>query len=207
MIRVATLASLHYSSASSQPRSRRNRPSLADQLAKAGRSDSITIPTRASFSPRSERQGDKLVRSLSRANTVTYSNRAQIALNLGGLIAEVLLLSKQRTSAGKKYRIRHSSSLQRRSESASSCFSRAVSIQTELPSTTSGHYRNELEATQNEVKILNAIHADQDLVILMTLALDSCIPGVTAAIVKDYSKAGKSLRQPALVHFIAVKNQ
>ena len=50
-------------------------------------------------------------------------------------------------------------------------------------------------------------HADQDLVILMTLG--GWIRGtqvVTAAIVKDYSEgSAKVLRQPALVHFMQSK--
>jgi len=67
--------------------------------------------------------------------------------------------------------------------------------------------QEELEATQNEVKSAMQSHADQDLVILVTLG--GWIRGtqvVTAAIVKDYSENNaKVLRQPALVHLMQSK--
>jgi len=67
--------------------------------------------------------------------------------------------------------------------------------------------QEELEATQNEVKSAMQSHADQDLVILVTLG--GWIRGtqvVTAAIVKDYSEnSARVLRQPALVHFMQSK--
>ena len=67
--------------------------------------------------------------------------------------------------------------------------------------------QEELEATQNEVKSAMQSHADQDLVILVTLG--GWIRGtqvVTAAIVKDYSENNaRVLRQPALVHLMQSK--
>jgi hypothetical protein len=67
--------------------------------------------------------------------------------------------------------------------------------------------QEELEATQNEVKSSMQSHADQDLVILVTLG--GWIRGtqvVTSAIVQNYSEqSAKVLRQPALVHFMQSK--
>src|SRR5256714_11382476 len=67
--------------------------------------------------------------------------------------------------------------------------------------------QEELEATQNEVKSSMQSHADQDLVILVTLG--GWIRGtqvVTTAIVKDYNEgSARVLRQPALVHFMQSK--
>jgi len=67
--------------------------------------------------------------------------------------------------------------------------------------------QEELEATQNEVKSSMQSHADQDLVILVTLG--GWIRGtqvVTSAITKNYDeRSAKLLRQPALVHFMQSK--
>jgi hypothetical protein len=67
--------------------------------------------------------------------------------------------------------------------------------------------QEELEATQNEVKSSMQSHADQDLVILVTLG--GWIRGtqvVTSTIVQNYGEqSAKVLRQPALVHFMQSK--
>src|SRR5438046_8333909 len=64
--------------------------------------------------------------------------------------------------------------------------------------------QEELEATQNEVKSAMQSHADQDLVILVTLG--GWIRGtqvVTSTIVQNYDeRSAKVLRQPVLVHFM-----
>ena len=67
--------------------------------------------------------------------------------------------------------------------------------------------QEELEATQNEVKTSMQSHADQDLVILVTVG--GWIRGtqvVTGAIMKNYNEAAaKVLREPALVQFMQSK--
>jgi len=67
--------------------------------------------------------------------------------------------------------------------------------------------QEELEATQNEVKSSMQSHADQDLVILVTLG--GWIRGtqvVTSAIMQNYDeRSAKVLRQPALVRFMQSK--
>src|SRR4029434_6356549 len=64
--------------------------------------------------------------------------------------------------------------------------------------------QEELEATQNEVKSSMQSHADQDLVILVTLG--GWIRGtqvVTDAIVKNYNEpVAKVTREQALVHYM-----
>jgi hypothetical protein len=68
-------------------------------------------------------------------------------------------------------------------------------------------HQEELEATQNEVKSSMQSHADQDLVILVTVG--GWIRGtqvVTGAMMKNYNEsAAKVLREPALVHFMQSK--
>src|SRR2546423_13408231 len=61
----------------------------ADQLAKAIRSDSITIPTPGELFAALEKPGKPNWTGQYRAPVATtYKNRAQIALNLGSLIAD-----------------------------------------------------------------------------------------------------------------------
>src|SRR5207237_6095253 len=61
----------------------------ADQLAKAVRSDSISIPTPGELFAALEKPGKTDWSGQYRGPIpVTYRNRAQIALNLGGLIAD-----------------------------------------------------------------------------------------------------------------------
>jgi len=60
-----------------------------DQLAKAVRSDSISIPTPGELFAALEKPGKPNWSGQYRAPIpMTYRNRAQIALNLGGLIAD-----------------------------------------------------------------------------------------------------------------------
>src|ERR1700747_403633 len=61
----------------------------ADQLAKAVRSDSISIPTPGELFAALEKAGKINWAGQYRAPTpMTYRNRAQIAISLGGLIAD-----------------------------------------------------------------------------------------------------------------------
>src|SRR5436309_15783589 len=61
----------------------------ADQLAKAVRSDSISIPTPGELFAALEKPGKTDWSGQYRGPIpITYRNRAQIALNLGGLIAD-----------------------------------------------------------------------------------------------------------------------
>jgi len=61
----------------------------ADQLAKAARSDSISIPTPGELFAALEKSGKTNWAGQYRGPIpVTYRDRAQIALNLGGLIAD-----------------------------------------------------------------------------------------------------------------------
>src|SRR5438105_850941 len=61
----------------------------ADQLAKAVRSDSISIPTPGElFAALGKSEKTNWSGQYRGPMPVTYSNRAQIALNLGGLIAD-----------------------------------------------------------------------------------------------------------------------
>ena len=110
----------------------------ADQLTKAVRSDSITIPTPGELFTALEKSGKINWAGQYRGPIpVTYSNRAQIALNLGGLIADGFIAVEQRTVSRSKILVQTSSNSQKRSASAKSCLVAGVAS-TNLPRTTNG---------------------------------------------------------------------
>ncbi len=81
----------------------------SDQLAKAIRSDSISIPTPGELFAALEKPGKPNWTGQYRGPMpMTYRNRAQIALNLGGLIADgFIAVEAQDSQQVKKYRGRH----------------------------------------------------------------------------------------------------
>jgi hypothetical protein len=180
----------------------------ADQLAKAGRSDSITIPTPGELFAALGKTGKTNWSGQYRGPIpVTYSNRAQIALNLGGLLADGFIAVEAKDSQQVKNIGSDIIKLAKALGVSEQLLSRGSSINEFAEHNEWDTLQEELEATQNEVKSSMQSHADQDLVILVSLG--GWIRGtqvVTGAIVKDYSEgSAKVLRQPALVHFMQSK--
>src|SRR5712671_7710566 len=180
----------------------------ADQLAKAVRSDSISIPTPGELFAALEKPGKTDWSGQYRGPIpITYRNRAQIALNLGGLIADGFIAVEAKDSQQVKNIGSDIIKLAKALGVSERLLGRGNSINEFAQNNEWDTLQEELEATQNEVKSSMQSHADQDLVILVTLG--GWIRGtqvVTAAIVKDYSEGtARVLRQPALVHFMQSK--
>src|SRR5947207_13572942 len=179
----------------------------ADQLAKAIKSESISIPTPgelfAALKPgKINRAGQYRGRI-----PATYSNRAQIALNLGGLIADGFIAVEAKDSQQVKNIGSDIIKLAKALGVSEKLLSRGSTINEFAENNEWDTLQEELEATQNEVKAAMQSHADQDLVILVTLG--GWIRGtqvVTAAIVQNYDDRGaRVLRQPALVRLMQSK--
>src|SRR5881275_1957203 len=180
----------------------------ADQLAKAVRSDSISIPTPGELFAALEQPGKTDWSGQYRGPIpVTYRNRAQIALNLGGLIADGFVAVEAKDSQQVKNIGSDIIKLAKALGVSQNLLSRGNSINEFAENNEWDTLQEELEATQNEVKSSMQSHADQDLVILLTLG--GWIRGtqvVTSAIVQNYNAAAaKVLREPALVHFMQSK--
>jgi hypothetical protein len=180
----------------------------ADQLAKAARSDSISIPTPGELFAALGKRGKTNWSSQYRGPMpITYSNRAQIALNLGGLIADGFIAVEAKDGQQVKNIGSDIIKLAKALGVSERLLGRGNSINEFAEHSEWDTLQEELEATQNEVKSSMQSHADQDLVILVTLG--GWIRGtqvVTAAIVQDYDeRSAKVLRQPALVHFMQSK--
>jgi hypothetical protein len=180
----------------------------ADQLAKAARTDSISIPTPGELFAALEKTGKINWAGQYRAPIpVTYRDRAQIALNLGGLIADGFIAVEAKDGQQVKNIGSDIIKLAKALGVSEKLLGRGSSINEFAENSEWDTLQEELEATQNEVKSSMQSHADQDLVILVTLG--GWIRGtqvVTSAIVQNYDeRAAKVLRQPALVHFMQSK--
>src|SRR4029453_1748577 len=180
----------------------------SDQMAKAVKSDSITVPTPGELFAALGKAGKINWSAQYRAPIpVTYANRAQIALNLGGLIADGFIAVQAKDGQQGKNIGSEIMKLGKGLGVSDQLLSRGNSINDFAEHNEWDTLQEELEATQNEVKASMQSHADQDLVILVTLG--GWIRGtqvVTSAIVQNYNEqSAKVLRQPALVHFMQSK--
>jgi predicted ThiF/HesA family dinucleotide-utilizing enzyme len=180
----------------------------ADQLAKAARSDSISIPTPGElFAALAKSEKINWSGQYRGPMPVTYRNRAQIALNLGGLIADGFIAVEAKDGQQVKNIGSDIIKLAKSLGVSEHLLGRGKSINEFAENNEWDTLQEELEATQNEVKSSMQSHADQDLVILVTLG--GWIRGtqvVTAAIMQNYDERGaKVLRQPALVGFMQSK--
>src|SRR6184192_1346727 len=180
----------------------------ADQLEKAARSDSISIPTPGELFAALGKAGKTNWSGQYRGPIpVTYRNRAQIALNLGGLIADGFIAVEAKDSQQVKNIGSDIIKLARALGVSESLLSRGNSINEFAEQNEWDTLNEELEATQNEVKSSMQSHSDQDLVILVSVG--GWIRGtqvVSGAIMKSYDEqSAKVLRQPALVKFMQSK--
>ena len=180
----------------------------SDQLAKAVRTDAISIPTPGELFAAIEKPGKTDWSSQYRGPMpITYRNRAQIALNLGGLIADGFVAVEAKDSQQVKNIGSDIIKLAKALGVSENLLKRGNSINEFAENNEWDTLQEELEATQNEVKSSMQSHSDQDLVILVSLG--GWIRGtqvVSGAIARNYDEqSAKVLRQPALVKFMQSK--
>ena len=208
MIRLVVLPMLALVAAISTVPAEEGQHLSSDQMAKAVQSDSITVPTPGELFAALGKAGKINWSAQYRAPLpVTYANRAQIALNLGGLIADGFIAVEAKDGQQVKNIGSDIMKLGKALGVSDQLLSRGNSINDFAEHNEWDTLQEELEATQNEVKASMQSHADQDLVILVTLG--GWVRGtqvVTGAIMKNYNEpAAKVLREPALVHFLQSK--
>src|SRR5438270_1027052 len=180
----------------------------AYQLAKAVRNDSITIPTPGELFAALEKPGKpNWVGQMRGPISTSYKNRAQIALNLGSLIADGFIAVEAKDSQQVKNIGTDIIKMAKALGVSENVLSRGNSINEFAENDEWDALQEELEATQNEVKSSIQTHRDQDLVILVSVG--GWIRGtqvVSASVLANYDeRAAKVLRQPALVNFIQSK--
>ncbi|PZR74323.1 MAG: hypothetical protein DLM73_08350 [Chthoniobacterales bacterium] len=183
-------------------------PLSAEQMAKAIKTDSLTIPTPGELFAALEKPGKPDWAGQYRTPIpMTYRNRAQIALNLGGLIADGFIAVEAQDSQQVKNIGTDIIKLAKALGVSENVLSRGNSINEFAENSEWDTLQEELEATQNEVKTSMQSHQDQDLVILVSLG--GWIRGtqvVSASVIKNYDeRSAKVLRQPAVINFIHSK--
>ncbi|HWY50204.1 MAG TPA: hypothetical protein VNW72_01860 [Chthoniobacterales bacterium] len=180
----------------------------AEQLAKAIRNDSISIPTPGELFAALEKPGKpNWVDQMRGPVGTTYKSRPQIALNLGSLIADGFIAVEAKDSQQVKNIGTDIIKLAKALGVSENVLSRGNSINEFAENDEWDALQEELEATQNEVKSSMQSHRDQDLIILVSVG--GWIRGtqaVSSAVMQNYDeRAAKVLRQPALVNFIQSK--
>jgi hypothetical protein len=208
MIRLATLAAIILTGGIYVAMGAETGRIPTDQLAKAATSDSFSIPTPGELFAALGKTGKINWAGQYRGPMpVTYRDRPQIALNLGGLIADGFIAVEAKDGQQVKNIGSDIIKLAKALGVSEKLLGRGSSINDFAENNEWDTLQEELEATQNEVKSSMQSHSDQDLVILVTLG--GWIRGtqvVTSAIVQNYDeRSAKVLRQPALVHFMQSK--
>jgi len=208
MIRLATLSVIALAGSTFVAFGAETARITADQMANAAKTDSVSIPTPGELFAALEKTGKTNWAGQYRGPIpVTYRDRAQIALNLGGLIADGFIAVEAKDGQQVKNIGADIIKLAKALGVSEKLLGRGSSINEFAGNNEWDTLQEELEATQNEVKSSMQSHADQDLVILVTLG--GWIRGtqvVTSAIMQNYDEsAAKVLRQPALVHFMQSK--
>lgn len=185
-----------------------SRSLTSDQLAKAIKSDTITIPTPGELFAALEKPGKTDWSGQYRGPIpTTYSNRAQIALNLGGLIADGFIAVEAQDSQQVKNIGTDILKLAKALGVSENVLGRGKSINDFAENNQWEALQEELEATQNEVKASMQSNQDPDYIILVSLG--GWIRGtqvVSGSVLANYTEASaKVLRQPALVEYIQTK--
>jgi hypothetical protein len=180
----------------------------AEQMAKAIRNDSISIPTPGELFAALEKPGKpNWVGQMRGPVATSYKNRPQIALNLGSFIADGFIAVEAKDSQLVKNIGTDIIKLAKALGVSENVLSRGNSINEFAENDEWDALQEELEATQNEVKSSMQSHRDQDLIILVSVG--GWIRGtqvVSTAVMQNYDEsAAKVLRQPALVNFIQSK--
>lgn len=180
----------------------------SDEMAKAVRMDALTIPTPGELfaalnklaKPNWQAQYRPPIRT-------TFTSRPQIALNLGGLIADGYIAVEAEDPQQVKNTGKDIVSLAKSLGVSENVLRRGKSIEEFADSNEWSTLKEELEATQNEVKLAMGEQDDQELVTLVTLgAWIRGTESVSGWISDNFTpESAKLLRQPAVIVFLRSK--
>ena len=183
-------------------------PLTAEQMASSASFDAMTVPTPGELFAALNKQCKPNWGAQARGPINTaYSDRAQAALNLGGLIADGYIAVEAQDGQQVKNLGRDILALAKNLGISKEILARGNSIQQFADDNDWNSLKEELEATQNEVKQeMDALH-DEELVTL--LSLGGWIRGtqvVSDVVLKNFSQQTSCiLRQPALVEYLRGK--
>ncbi|MGI8432163.1 MAG: hypothetical protein ACR2MW_07740 [Chthoniobacterales bacterium] len=179
-----------------------------NEIAQAIRTDEVTIPTPGeTFAALGKPTKPDWTAAFRGPIAMNYKTRAQIALNLGGLIADGFIAIEAQDSQQVKNTGGAILKMAKALGVSENILARGNSINQFAENDEWPALQEELEATQNEVKTSMETHRDQDLVILVSLG--GWIRGaqvVSDVVAKNYDEhLAQALRQPELLRFIHSK--
>lgn len=183
-------------------------PITAEEMRAALRTDDFTIPTPGEFMAALNKVGKPDWSAKERRPIPTdFPTRGQRALNLGTLIADGYIAVEAESKAGVKNCGKDISAMAKGLGVAEAITSRGASL---IDFAEEGQWdtlREELEATQNEVKAKFAEGSDKDLITLVTVgAWFRGTEAIASHVAKTYTADGAQLlRQPGIVDFLAAK--
>jgi hypothetical protein len=183
-------------------------PLTSEEMKQAVTIDTITVPTPGEFFQAIDKGGKPNWASQFRPPTqIDGTSRAQMALNLGTLIADGYIAVEAQDGQQVKNIGRDVLTLAKKLSVSDSVIARGKSISQFAESGAWDQLNEELEATQNEVKKALEENRDTDLITLVSIG--GWIRGtqvVTGLLVQTYSpEVAKLLRQPELVDYLRGK--
>jgi hypothetical protein len=181
------------------------KPLSPEEITGAARTDSLSIPMPGEFMAALNKLGKLDWASKFRAPIATsYTSRPQMALNLGGLIADGYIAIEAEDSQQVKNIGKDVLNLAKALGVSKDVLERSSSITAFAEKNQWDQLKEELEATQNEVKQAMAEAKDQDLVILVTVG--GWLRGmevISGHVATHYTELGaKLLRQPGVATFL-----
>ena len=176
-----------------------------EQIGQVVRIESITIPMPGEFFAAINKQGRPNWKQLVRTGTPEATDsRSQIALILGTLVADGYIAVEAQDSQGVKNIGKEIINLAKKLNVSQSVLGRGNSINDFAENNDWNALREELEATQNEVKLDMFEQKDSSLVTLVTLG--AWVRGTELAsglIEGSYTpEFARLLRQPAIIEFL-----
>lgn len=180
----------------------------SDEISHAVTQDSFTVPTPGELLAALNKVGKPNWQAQYRPPIPTaYTSRPQIALNLGGLIADGYLAVEAEDSQQVKNIGKDIMTLAKTLGISENVLKRGKSIEDFAENNEWSTLKEELEATQNEVKLAMDEQHDEELTTLVTLG--GWIRGTEAVsgwIANNYSEPeAKLLRQPAIIELLRAR--
>lgn len=179
-----------------------------EEMAGATRLDALAVPTPGELFAALDKVAKPNWQTQYRPPIPTaFTSRPQIALNLGGLIADGYIAVEAEDAQQVKNIGKDITALAKTLGVSENVLRRGKSIEDFADTNEWSTLKEELEATQNEVKLAMEEQHDEELVTLVSLG--GWIRGTEAVsgwVAANYAPAGaKLLRQPAVVAFLREK--
>jgi len=176
-----------------------------EQIGAVVKVESLTIPMPGEFFAAIGKQGRPAWKTLVRVGTPeTTASRAQMALALGTLVADGYIAVEAQDSLGVKNIGKEIINLAKKLNVSEKVLGRGNSLNDFAENNDWNALREELEATQNEVKLDMEDQKDQSLITLVTIGAWLRGTDIISSLVESgYTPdSARLLRQPAIIEYL-----